>query len=249
MPDPDVFLPFDIDRLDLAIGEESERRFDGRCKAGVPGRKQRRPACRAAAISGVNPPTVAPGGFSSNTCLPASTRWQRARDATAAACRSQPHRSPVLAREHFVQRPEMDNAADRGIGIGDRDKLGALGGRQCGDMLVPGDLAGTDDSDTNGHGSMFPPSRMANRTICPIAAPARAERFADLNQSIEPPDAMAEIGQSSPSNNTRQHHGKITLWEWPRPGEITPSRGPAGFLPRTGGGWFGKPREKGLAEN
>jgi hypothetical protein len=116
-------------------------------------------------------------------------------------------------------------------------------------MLVPGDLAGTDDSDTNGHGSMFPPSRMANRTICPIAAPAARDDSQTSIKSIEPPDAMAEIGQSLPSNNTRQHHGKITLWEWPRPGEITPSRGLAGFLRGQAGGWFGKPREKGLAEN
>ena len=72
MPDPDVFLPFDDDRFDLAAGEETlapvrRRARNGNARSQTASARFASPP-RSAGLSSL---TVAPGGFSSSTCLPA----------------------------------------------------------------------------------------------------------------------------------------------------------------------------------
>ena len=53
-------------------------------------------------------------------------------------------------RQQLVERREMRDAGDRGIAAGDGGEFDPFGAGDCGDMLVPGDLAETDDGEANG---------------------------------------------------------------------------------------------------
>jgi hypothetical protein len=101
------------------------------------------PPSRAEAMSGVSSLSVAPGGFSSSTCLPAFIA------AAACAWRCTEGNGIDLRRgiEEFVERRKMRDAPDGGIAAGDGGHFDARGVDNCGHVLVLGNFAETNDGE------------------------------------------------------------------------------------------------------
>ena len=98
----------------------------------------------ASAISASTSETVAPGGFSRNTCLPAVSACQAGIEAHLRRLAHDDRIEIGLAGEHGVQVGIIGQPFGIGIAAGDGDQLGAVRLRNRGQMLIPRNLAETD---------------------------------------------------------------------------------------------------------
>ena len=169
MPDPDVFLPFDHHRLDLAVGEEGLGRLDGRRETGMPGGKQRPSGLPRRCDQRTK---FADGGTRRLFEQHVLAGLQRGRRLRVTPLRRRAQRNGIDVwrfREHLIERREMRDAFEGRIAARDRSEFNAVGGGDRRDVLIPRDLAETDDGNSDDfhylpHRSTSGPRRFAIST-------------------------------------------------------------------------------------
>ena len=124
MPDPHVLFPDDGHGFEPAIGQKLARGLDRRAQSASA--RSRTASCFAAcatASKGAISLTVAPGGFSSMTCLRASSASRACALRTCGGVQSVTASISGPSRQQFFEACEMRQVRGRRLGIGDRHQL------------------------------------------------------------------------------------------------------------------------------
>ncbi len=114
-----------VTRSILRLGEQLPRRLDRRRVARMPGREQGAPRPVAAATSGAISLTVAPGGFSSITCLRAASAVAACACRTCGGVHSATASISGPSRSKSVEGAECGTPGKRRVAAGDRHQFRA----------------------------------------------------------------------------------------------------------------------------
>ncbi len=150
MPVTDVFLPFHVQRTNGAVGQQLAGGLNGRRLARMPGCKQRNPLLLCQLVERENFRDRRArrllqhhmfAGEKGRACLLEPTLRRRAQ------------RDRIHLHVGCEQRVDVRKTVDivqLGVAAGHGNEIDPVRGFDCLQMLVPGDLAETDNGETNG---------------------------------------------------------------------------------------------------